>query len=1208
MSLKRLISLLMALLVLLQLPAVCLSEASAEFEVPSAAFSKSGSTLDGMVRVYLSSVGTITSLDVTVSGSYQADGAQSLALSDGQKISVSFNSATGQITLNANGATYAMGREMALRRRQTSGESGLRIAQASKPSNIYSGDLQLVAQTDGSAYKLYPILHVYMEYYLYGVVPYEMSSSSPVEALKAQAVAARTYTLKRMQARESALYDLTDTSSDQVYKGHTGSANNATLAVDQTKGIVIMNNGVLTGTYYTSSNGGQTEAVANAWGSRSYPYLYVKDDPFEMANPNTNKRTLTVYSSFTASGQSSKLQALLTSKAQSQYGGGVSIRSINSITPHTPKYPAPSRLYTKLDFGVTLSNGSSATLSFGIFDELESPLSMSINSTKNELWSVAREGSNFVITVGRHGHGIGMSQRGAQQMARMGYGYDQILGFYYEGCTRVQHTFTHTILPPVGDGPVVNTEAPVTIPPETGSNARIQLVGTGDALPIRYTPSDSGKVLIAATNGAYVNVLNYGSIWTLIQYGEINGYVATENLVITGNPPTGTGAYATNITQWGTVTATSSLNLRDGAGYDSNVIGSIPADGVVAIFSVSGGWARVQYGRQVGYCATSYLNITNSYPDDIPSSGSSAMVSLPGGMGSAPLYSSPATDGSILLFVSHGTQVTVHSNDGSWCRVSVSGVTGYMLTSALDFGSTGITPTEPPLAEGERYATVTSDASTLNLRSGPSTAYDVIAEIPRGTRIVVTAYGSEWCAVRWGNLTGYVMTAYLSFDAQTPTPTPTSTPGATYVPDGSPAITLIRTDLLASPSNGSELLLVIPSGETVTVTSYGDTWTKISYAGLNGYVLTSTIRLYQDMNTQSPETPTPSAQTPTASPTPAPTSAATPVPTYEPVDLSATLILVAQLREEPNTGSVVLMTIPAGTRVNVITRGVSWCQITFEGVTGWVLTTQLHIHEEDAPTATPTAEPTEEPTESPVVSVPPAMNENLSDTAIEEKRLTAWIVSTVVSVNLRAEATSDSQTLSTIPGSARITVLRQGSEWSYTAYEDVRGYVFNRYITYDDPGTISGVRYINTREDPLALRDQPTTSGKLLTRMERGETVKLLEQLGDWCHVQYDELQGYCATRYLSADKPEKHVQDDTHLFDATMTEVMGWEATVRAQGSSSIFAREWCSTDAPEVMELVRDTRVRLLQKGQIWCKIVYEGKEGYCLTSQLNLIAPAN
>lgn len=1030
---KRLKSLMLALLMLLSLATPTVYAEETDVIVLSAPLTKSTDVLDGMVRVYLSSLGSVTKLDVTVVGSYSVSGAVSISLYDGQVVSFSFNASTGQIIMTANGVTYNMGSDVTLRRHQASGQSALKIAQANRPNNLYPGDLQLVSRTSGSGYKLYPIVHVYIEYYLYGVVPYEMSSSWPMEALKAQSVAARTYTLNRMNGRENYIYDLVDTSSDQVYNGYVGTETNATRAVDATRGIVIMNNGKLSGTYYTASNGGQTEAVANAWGSTAYPYLNVKDDPFDAANTNTIKRKLTVYNDFQNSSQNATLQTLLLQKAQSLYGSDISIRTIDSVIPHTPKYDAPSRLYTKIDFGVTLTNGASVTLTFDIFSELESALSMSINSSKNELWYVERDGSNFIIRAARYGHGIGMSQRGAQQMANLGYTYDQILGFYYEGCERIQYTFTHTILPPVGSGdtPVVSTEAPATIAPDAGCIARIQLPTVSGVQPLRYTPSESGKILICAENSSAVSVLNYGSDWTLIQYGQINGYVPTSALAFTSTPPAGTGISATSISQWATVTGSTSLNLRDAAGYSSNIIGSIPGGAPIAIFVNNGDWAQVQYGQSVGYCAVQYLTLHGSYPGTATSSGTSAMVSLAGSTGSEPLRSTASTSGTPILYVDHGTQVTVHSNDGTWCSVSVSGVTGYILASALDFGATGVTPTTPPLGDGEQYAIVASDASTLNLRSGPSTSYDVIAEIPKGTQIIVTSYGSTWCAVRWGSLTGYVMTQYLSFESEATTaPTPTPTPTPTAVP--SPTIT--------------------------------------------------------------------------------PTIAPSPIPTTEIV----------------------------------------------------------------------------------------------SDDASGREPLTAWINTTVDQVNLRQTASDTASILAAIPAADAITVLEEGSTWSYIRHNGMTGYVYTQHITYAEPLAALGIRYVCTETDPLSLRSQPNTQSAILARIPRGIAVTLLKKQGDWCLVQYGSLQGYCAAKYLSADKPEAYVLDDTRLLDPTLTAVEGWTGTVSTPDASSIFIHEWCTTVAPEVLEINHGTTVTVLEKGDIWCLITYEGDEGYCLTSQLKLIAP--
>ena len=188
------------------LPAA-LAEDTADVAVQSAPLERSAATRNGMVRVRLLSIGSNpASLTVTAVGAMAVSGGQTMALANGEKVSISHSSATGEIRLTRGSETVSMGREMALRRRQTDG--GFRIAQARRPQNVYPGDLHLVSKLESGTYRLYVVANVYIESYLYGVVPYEMGSSSALEALKAQAVAARTYTVRAMNANASKVYDV----------------------------------------------------------------------------------------------------------------------------------------------------------------------------------------------------------------------------------------------------------------------------------------------------------------------------------------------------------------------------------------------------------------------------------------------------------------------------------------------------------------------------------------------------------------------------------------------------------------------------------------------------------------------------------------------------------------------------------------------------------------------------------------------------------------------------------------------------------------------------------------------------------------------------------------------------------------------------------------------------------------------------------------
>ena len=135
------------------------------------------------------------------------------------------------------------------------------------------------------------MLTLSVEDYLLGVVPYEMSESFPLEALKAQAVCARTYALSRV-SREKA-WDVVDTTNDQVYRGTVSSKPNSARAVRETAGIVITSNGALANCYYSASNGGQTELPSHVWsGNESSTCYQMTDDPYDLENPESIQKKI----------------------------------------------------------------------------------------------------------------------------------------------------------------------------------------------------------------------------------------------------------------------------------------------------------------------------------------------------------------------------------------------------------------------------------------------------------------------------------------------------------------------------------------------------------------------------------------------------------------------------------------------------------------------------------------------------------------------------------------------------------------------------------------------------------------------------------------------------------------------------------------------------------------------------------------------------
>lgn len=144
-------------------------------------------------------------------------------------------------------------------------------------SRMYRGVIEVVK---GQNKGLTAVNQVDMEDYLYGVVPCEMSASWDQEALKAQAVAARsiaTFQYKRFASRG---YNLVDTTTSQVYRGITAEDERSNAAVDATAGEIATYNGVVAETVYSASSGGYTADAQYVWGN-AVPYLKAKPDPYE---------------------------------------------------------------------------------------------------------------------------------------------------------------------------------------------------------------------------------------------------------------------------------------------------------------------------------------------------------------------------------------------------------------------------------------------------------------------------------------------------------------------------------------------------------------------------------------------------------------------------------------------------------------------------------------------------------------------------------------------------------------------------------------------------------------------------------------------------------------------------------------------------------------------------------------------------------------
>jgi stage II sporulation protein D len=265
----------------------------------------------------------------------------------------------------------------------------------------FRGSIDLIKNPDQ---KLLVINRVDIEDYLYGVLRGEVPYRWPLEALKAQAVCARTFALYQDSTSNERDYNLTSDVYSQVYGGKSIERFWTNRAVNRTLGEVLTYQNKIFPTYYHASCGGYTEDAAKIWGVNLPPLKGVKD-PFCKNLPYSRWK---------------KVIAL--SEIQTKLSTSYKIGRISNLI--TGKRDKSGRIQ---DIKIVSSKGK-ITILANEFRHL-----IGINLIKSTNFKVKITGKKAVFSGLGWGHGVGLCQWGAYFMARKGYTYKDILEYYYPG-------------------------------------------------------------------------------------------------------------------------------------------------------------------------------------------------------------------------------------------------------------------------------------------------------------------------------------------------------------------------------------------------------------------------------------------------------------------------------------------------------------------------------------------------------------------------------------------------------------------------------------------------------------------------------------------------------------------------------------------------------------------------------------------------------
>ena len=990
--------------------------------------------VDGTVRVWLKSMneyGTIQSVSITLDGSYSIPTAPEVSLSTRGTYYIENVDGTLMISGTGIDGQVAVGTKFTVKQHKNDDGSigtislynnryGNRSYRGDMLFEIYNGSLRLIN-------------YVYIEDYLYGVLAGELSNTFPLETLKAQAIIARSYVYNRMLTNEPN-YEIGDTSSDQVYKGYNSANTNIIRAVDETAGILLQYGSKYVNAYFGASNGGQVELPGNAWSSSSSEGCYVmKDDPYDVRNPSSRSVTYT----FTTDPDSldTSFYVLIQDKVYQELGYYPNIAGIQDVWLSDPvetdeRSRGISRNYQTMNMTVTVrESGWSSSDDSNVYDpfapsdsdsgsvetvdisiDLHNELKWILFSADSDLrlFSLEEDGNYYYLTLARYGHGVGMSQRGAQQMANEGHDYEDIIYFYFNDVSLPKIDFVREELTtnvPISDSPI----ATATV--------------TASSLTVRADASTSASKLGSLSRGTVVNVYAELDGWLCIVYNGSIGYISTDYVTLSdysesgGSTTPGTGGddalYRAQVTL---STASSTLKLRESGSSSADVLTYMPHGTIVEVLSDSGSWYQVRtLGGTVGYCSAQYLTrlddeiTTTTTPTETSGQSDPDAVVATGEVtgSSVNVRSGPSTSASVLGSLKKGDGVEIISQNGDFYRIVYDGDTAYISASYVRVTGTVATSTPRPTAtpdsgsssgdleEGE--ALIADSGTALMGDPSGSVIYEYLSKNDVVT--ILDTEGSYYLVRTEDGETGYVAKSAVKA-AETERPSPTETPesGGSATRQGTIKLSSSSSNLnlRQGPSTSTDVLATLRHGQSVTVTGESGDWYAIEVSGYSGYVMKTYVTFSEDEESSSGSSEV--------------------FPAVIRLSSSSSTVNV---RSGAGTNYSKIGSLTNGASVNVVASNGDWYRIEYGNGYGYVMKTYVQL----------------------------VSSGSSGSSSGDEDVLTAV---TTAAVNLREEGTTSSDKLGTYPKGTRVVVLEKGSSWSRVDISGNEGYMKNTYLDFND--------------------------------------------------------------------------------------------------------------------------------------------------------------
>ena len=358
-----------------------------------------------------------------------------------------------------------------------------------------------------------------------------------------------------------------------------------------------------------------------------------------------------------------------------------------------------------------------------------------------------------------------------------------------------------------------------------------------------------------------------------------------------------------------TVTSQGGLRLRSSANTTSQTIATLASGTQVEVLEVLDGWYRVEVSGKTGYVSSQYISVT----------GEVSASSLN-------MRSTPSTSGSKVASLSSGSTVNILESLDGWYRVEVNGKTGYVSSQYISLAeSQSPAVTSPTTQESNFTGTVT--ASSLNMRSTPSTSGSKVTSLSSGTKVNILESLDGWYRVEVNGKTGYVSSQYISpVESQSPAATP---PTTTQESGLTGKVTASSLNVRSTPATSGSKITSLASGTQVNILESLNGWYRIEVNGKTGYVSNQYVAVSQP--NQATDTPTVSQPEPEPQPAPTdPQPEVQPQPETSPQESKTYGIVsasVLNVRSGPGSSYGKVASLSSGAQVEILEKLDGWYRI-----------------------------------------------------------------------------------------------------------------------------------------------------------------------------------------------------------------------------------------------------------------------------------------